>query len=91
MQEAGFLNFLRTILIIILIWYGFKIVGKYLFPIFFQKMMKNVEKKVREQQGYQEPQNTTKVGETVVEKKPTPTKGSNNSVGEYVDYEEVDE
>jgi len=91
MQEAGFLNFLRTILTIILIWYGFKIVGKYLFPIFFQKMMKNVEKKVREQQGYQEPQNTTKVGETVVEKKPTPTKGSNNNVGEYVDYEEVDE
>ena len=91
MQDAGIMNFLLNILIIILIYYGFKFVARIFFPIFFQKMMKNVEKKVREQQGYQEPQNTTKVGETVVEKKPTPIKGSNNSIGEYVDYEEVDE
>ena len=91
MQEAGLLNFLRTILIIILIWYGFKFVGRILFPIFFQKMMKNVEKKVREQQGYQEPQNKTKVGETTIEKTPQQNNQSNNSVGEYVDYEEVDE
>jgi len=91
MQEAGLLNFLRTILIIVLIWYGFKFVGRYLFPIFFQKMMKNVEKKVREQQGYQEPQNDAKVGETTIERAPQQSKKSNNSVGEYVDYEEVDE
>lgn len=91
MQEAGFLNFLRTILIIIVVWYGFKYVSKLLFPIFFQKMMKNVEKKVREQQGYQEPAESTKVGETVVEKTPDPTKESNRNVGEYVDYEEVDD
>ena len=91
MQEAGFLNFLRTILIIILAYYGFKFVARVFFPILFQKMMKNVEKKVREQQGHQEPVEQTKVGETVVEKTPVPTKESNKNVGEYVDYEEVDE
>ncbi len=91
MQEAGFLNFLRTILTIILIWYGFKLVAKYLFPIFFQKMMKNVEKKVREQQDYQQPVDKTQVGETTIERTSGETKKSNNSVGEYVDYEEVDE
>lgn len=91
MQEAGFLNFLRTILIIILVWYGFKFIGRYLFPIFFQKMMKNVEKKVREQQGYQQPVDNTKVGETTIERTPDKSKKSNNSLGEYVDYEDVDE
>lgn len=91
MQEAGFLNFLRTILIIILVWYGLKFVGRYLFPIFFQKMMKNFEKKVRDQQGYQQPVDDTKIGETTIERAPQQTKKSNKNVGEYVDYEDVDE
>lgn len=91
MQEAGFLNFLRTILMIILVWYGFKLVARYLFPIFFQKMMKNVEKKVREQQDNQQPVDNTQVGETTIERAPQETKKSNKSVGEYVDYEDVDE
>ncbi len=91
MQEAYFTGFLRTILIIILIYYGLKFVGKLLFPIFFQKMVKNVEKKVREQQGYQDSQNNVKEGETTIDRKPTQNKESNNNVGEYIDYEEVDE
>ncbi len=91
MQEASFLGFFRTILIIMVIYYGLKFVGRFLFPIFFQKMVKNVEKKVREQQGYQAPVDEFKEGETTIAKKPIPKKGSNNNVGEYVDYEEVDE
>ncbi len=91
MYEASFTGFLRTILIIALIYYGLKVIGRMFFPVLFKKMMKNVEKKVKEQQGYQQPQDNTKVGETVIEKKPKPTKESNRSVGEYVDYEEVDE
>lgn len=91
MQEAGFLNFLRTILIIILIWYGLKLIGRYVFPIFFQKMVKNFEKKVREQQGFQQPVDNSKEGETTIDKKPIQTKESNKNVGEYVDYEDIDE
>jgi hypothetical protein len=91
MQEASFLGFLRTILTIMVIYYGLKFIGRYLFPIFFQKMVKNVEKKVREQQGYQAPVDESKEGETTIDKKPLSNKGSNNNVGEYVDYEEVDE
>lgn len=91
MQEASLPGFLRTILIIMLIYYGLKFVGRYLFPIFFQKMVKNVEKKVKEQQGFQQPVENSKEGETTISKKPLPNKESNNSVGEYVDYEEVDE
>ena len=91
MQEASFQGFVRTILIIILIYYGFKFIGRYLFPVLFQKVMKNVEKKVREQQGYQTQDDQTKVGETTIEKKPQQPRESNKNVGEYVDYEEVDD
>jgi hypothetical protein len=91
MQEAYVTGFLRTILIIILIYYGLKYVGKILFPIFFQKIVKNVEKKVREQQGYQPEQDHVKEGETTIDRKPRQNKESNNTVGEYIDYEDVDE
>lgn len=91
MQEASIQGFLRTILIIMLVYYGLKLIARYLFPVLFNKMMNNVEKKVREQQGYQKPQDISKEGETTIERKPVQNKESNKNVGEYVDYEEVDD
>jgi uncharacterized protein DUF4834 len=91
MQEASITGFLLTIIYIILIYYVLKIIGRYLFPIFFQKIMKNVEKKVREQQGYQQPPDHVKEGETTIDKKPSQNKKNNKDEGEYVDYEEVDD
>jgi hypothetical protein len=91
MQEASFTGFLLTITYIILIYYGLKIIGRYIFPIFFQKIMKNVERKVKEQQGFQPPPDHVKEGETIIDKKPAQNKESNKDVGEYIDYEEVDD
>ena len=91
MQEASIQGFLRTILIIMLVYYGLKLIARYLFPVLFNKMMNNVEKKVRQQQGYQKPQDISKEGETTIERKPVQNKESNKNVGEYVDYEEVDD
>ncbi|NOQ92457.1 MAG: DUF4834 family protein [Flavobacteriaceae bacterium] len=91
MQEASFQGVLRTILTIMLVYYGLKLIGRYVFPIFFQKMVKNFEKKAREQQGFQQPVDNSKEGEITIDKKPIQTKESNNNVGEYVDYEEVDD
>ena len=90
MQEASIVNLLRTILIIILIYYVIKFVGRLLFPVLFNKLMKNMEKKVREQQGYQEPERNVNVGETTIEKAPRTNRRNDDNVGEYVDYEEVD-
>ena len=55
--------------------------------------MKNVEKKMKEQQQqHQQPNDSNvKVGETVIEKKPTNKKQSNKDVGDYVDYEDVND
>jgi hypothetical protein len=92
MQEAGLMNFLRTLLIIILIYYVLKYIGRIVFPIFFKKMMNSVEKKFDEQRkGYTPEDTTVKEGETVIDKTPKQNKSSNDKVGEYVDYEDVDE
>jgi hypothetical protein len=83
------MGFLRTIAIIIIIYYVFKFFSRYILPIFLKKVINNAQKKYQEQQNQY--QNTTdgKVGETVIAKKPANTKEGNKDVGEYVDYEEV--
>ena len=91
MQEASIPGFLRTILIIMLIYYGIKLIGKYVLPIFLKKMVKSFEEKVKQQQGYQAPPKQTKEGETIIDKKPPPPKESSKKVGEYIDFEEVDD
>ena len=91
MQEAALVNFLRTILILLLIYYGFKLIARFILPLLMKKFVNNVEKKFQERQGqYQSNKQQSKVGETVVDKAPRPNKTTNDKVGEYVDYEEVD-
>ena len=90
MQAASFLGLLNTIFIIMLIYYALKFIGRYLIPIFFQKIARNMEEKIRKQQGFQN-YNTTKEGETTIDKKPNDQKGSNKNDGEYIDYEEIDD
>ena len=90
MQAASFIGVLNTIFIIMLIYYGLKFIGRYLIPIFFQKVVKNAEEKFRQQQDFQD-NNRTKEGETIIDRKPKNQGKSNNNVGEYIDYEEIDD
>lgn len=86
------MGLLRTLGIIVIVYYVIKFTGRYILPLFFGKIVKNVEKKMRDQQ--QQHQNsqektTGKVGETVIAKKPSDYKEGNKNIGDYVDYEEV--
>jgi hypothetical protein len=86
------MGLLKTIAILIIIYYALKFFSRYIAPIFLKKVMSNVEKKMKEQQQNQqtgEPQG--KVGETVIAKKPSTPKEGNKDVGDYVDYEDVNE
>ena len=83
------MGLLRTIAIIIIVYYAFKFIGKYIMPLFLKKVVKNVEKKMREQQENQYKEDTGNIGETVIAKKPKTSKESNKDVGDYVDYEEI--
>ena len=91
MQEAS-IQGLWFILILILGYYAFRWLVRIFLPVMMQKAVRNFEKKAREQQGYQNPtEDNLREGETIIDKKPRSPKESNNEVGEYVDFEEVDE
>ena len=87
------MGLLRTIAILVIIYYIFKIFSRYIAPIFLKKVMTNVEKKFREQQEQQQhsKDDVGNIGETVIAKKPTKIKESNKDVGDYVDYEELND
>ena len=82
------MGFLRTIAIIMLIYYSLKFIARLAFPALIKRYMSKMEEKFRNQQGF-EKQEDVNIGETVIDKKAN-NKTSNKDVGEYVDYEEVE-
>ncbi|WP_369998189.1 DUF4834 family protein [Winogradskyella sp.] len=90
------MNLLRTILIILLIWFGIKILSRLFAPILMRFVAKKAEEKFGQQfggfqnQSQQRTQEKRKEGETVIDKMPERNKPSNEKVGEYIDYEEID-
>jgi ribosomal protein S17E len=85
------MGLLRTIAIIIIVYYAFKFIGRYILPLFVKRMVDNVEKKYKEQHQNQYQDEKAKVGETVIDIKPSKIKESNKNVGDYVDYEELND
>lgn len=83
------MGLLRTIAIILLVYYVFKYLTKLFAPYLMKRMVNKMQEKARNQHQNQQQPNV-KVGETIIDKKPQGTNQSNDSVGEYVDYEEVD-
>ena len=91
MQYASLMGVFRVILILLLIYYGVKILSRLLAPFLIKYVAKKAEQKFGDQFGQfqrkqEAPQNE---GEITIDKTPT-GKSSNKSVGEYVDYEEID-
>lgn len=92
MQMASLTGFLRTILIILLVYYGVKILMRLFAPYFVRYMSKKMQERFGGQfQQQQRPDNNRpKDGETVIDKMPEQHQTSNKKVGEYIDYEEID-
>ncbi|MCA0933789.1 DUF4834 family protein [Lutimonas saemankumensis] len=90
MQEAS-IQGLWFILFLILGYYAFRWLARVLLPVLMQKAVRNFEKKAREQQGYSNHNDNIREGETIIDKKPVKQRESNKDVGEYIDFEEVDE
>lgn len=86
------MGLLRTVLIILLIYYGLRILTRLFAPYFFNYLSKKVEKRFGEQfsgQFNNQHTQTQKEGEVSIDKMPKQPQ-SNKKVGEYVDYEEID-
>jgi hypothetical protein len=81
-------NFIRTLFVILFIWYGIKLVTKYVFPLMLNKTMKNMQSRMEEQIRQQQ-RSSRRDGEVTVEGK-RKNGSSESNEGEYVDFEEVD-
>jgi len=82
------MGLLRTILIILLVYYGLKFISKYILPIILRNAVNKAQNNMKNH-FEQEPKSKVNVGETSVDYAPK-NKSSNSNVGEYIDYEEVD-
>lgn len=91
MQMASLTGFLRTILIILLVYYGVKILMRLFAPFLMRYMSKKMQERFGGQfQQHQADRNRPREGETVIDKMPRKDRYDDKKVGEYIDYEEID-
>lgn len=90
---------IKTILYILFFYYGFKVVAKLLAPFLMRYAAKKVQEKFKDQMGQQmggfdfgqSQQRPKKEGEVHVKsKKQVQDKINTETIGDYVDFEEVD-
>jgi len=85
--------FLKTILIIILVYYLLKMVLRLLAPKLFSYAAKKTEAHFQEKFGEFMNQNQNserQVGDVIIDKEPERKDSSSQKVGEYIDFEELD-
>ena len=85
------MGLLKTLAIILFVYYALRWLTRLFAPILMKRMMQKMQQKAQQQYNQQR-QHTTNAreGETVIDKRPGNTQQSDNSVGEYVDFEEID-
>lgn len=89
MQEASLQGVLKVILIILLVYYGLKVLTRLFGPLLLRYVTKKAGERFQQQfQQYQE-QETYQQSEISSDKK-TKRKTSSKDVGEYIDFEEID-
>ena len=96
-NTLAIVNLLRTLLIIVIVIYALRFLARIFAPILMKRMVSKMQQQAQQQQQqrqqqYNQRRNTTQAreGETVIDKKPSTPKQSNDDVGEYVDFEEID-
>ena len=85
MEMASFSGFLRTLGIIVLVYYLFKFAMRIFAPIIMQKAVNKMQQKMQDQ--YQQQTQQTQQRNTQTSNKQMPRE--KKKVGEYIDYEEV--
>mgnify|MGYP001392290567 CR=1 FL=1 len=81
-------GFVKTLFIILVIWYGIKLLSKYIFPRIMHHTMKNMQSRMEEQFREQQRKGRTE-GDVTLEHNPKNGTTKFNE-GEYIDFEEVD-
>lgn len=93
LHYASAAGLVKMILIILLVYFGVKILSRLFMPFFLKFVAKKAEQRFGGQFGQfqKDPRqdNSRKEGEVIIDKVPK-TKSSNKDVGDYVDFEEID-
>ncbi|MEG3658803.1 DUF4834 family protein [Arenibacter palladensis] len=87
------MGILKTILIVLLVYYLLKILAKWFAPKLFRYAAKKTEEHFKERfEGFaaQQPQDEEQIGDVIIDKKTTKKKNSSKNVGEYIDFEEIE-
>ena len=88
------MQLLKTILIVLLVFYGIKFLSRLLAPILLKRFTTKMQDRFQQQfnQQNQNPQNPPQEeGKVIIEKIKPSTKTKSDALGDYVDFEEVDE
>jgi len=87
------MGFLKTILIVLLVYYFLKLLGKLFAPRMFRYAAKKTEEHFKGKfEGFAEQNNSNEeqIGDVIIENKTTKKKNTSKNVGEYIDFEEIE-
>lgn len=82
-------NFLRTVIIIAIIYFAIRLFTRYVLPLLLEKKVKEMQQKMQEQQKQQR-RSGKQEGEVTIEYDKKRNNVSSGNEGEYVDFEEVE-
>ena len=83
------INFIKTLFIIVVIYYGIRLFSRYILPSLVDKGIKNMQQKMYDQERQQQ-RSTRREGEVIIENNKKDPKNNTGNKGEYVDFEEVE-
>lgn len=83
------MGLIRTLFIILTIFYVSRLVTRYVFPIFIKKRVRKMQAQMEKQMRSQQ-QNRRSEGDVTITYKPNPEIDNSPKEGEYIDFEEVD-
>ncbi|MCL1822235.1 MAG: DUF4834 family protein [Prolixibacteraceae bacterium] len=84
-----FAGLVRTLFIILVIFYISRFVTRYIFPFFMKKQVRKMQSQMERQMRAQQ-QNKRNEGDITITYKPNPEIDKMQKEGEYVDFEEID-
>jgi uncharacterized membrane protein (DUF106 family) len=82
-------NFLRTLIIIAIIYFAIRLFTRYVLPLILENKIKEMQQKMQEQQKQQR-RTGKQEGEVTIEYNKNRNDARNRNEGEYVDFEEVE-
>lgn len=83
-----FIGFIRTVLVLLIIFYAARLITRFVVPLLFQKTMRDMQNRMQQQMREQQRQGKRE-GEVTIERNSNQNNRQSQS-GEYVDFEEVD-